>query len=373
MAVYKIFPSKDASIYSQYPNKNTGLDEILDVSTKAINLSGDPQATRFLIQFSNDEISNIINNKISGSTWQANLRGYQSEINGLNVTTYLELYPISGAWDMGTGKYSYSPEYTNGVSWTWRGYSGSNEWTTSSFSAYVTGSYQDEEGGGTWYTSSANATVLPIFSTQSFTYGDSGDINVNITNMVKAWYSGTIENNGIIVKQAVEFISDPDYQINLSFFSIDTHTIYPPQLEFKWDDFSMNTGSSTQTFITTSVATVSISENPGIFYSESINIFRVNSRPTYPSRVFQTSSIYTDNYYLPTASYYAIKDLDTNEIIIDFDSQYTKLSLDDIGSYFTLYMGGLEPERYYKILIKTTINSSTLVFDDDYYFKVING
>jgi hypothetical protein len=36
-------------------------------------------------------------------------------------------------------------------------------------------------------------------------------------------------------------------------------------------------------------------------------------------------------------------------------------------------MSGLEPERYYKILIKTIINSSTIIFDDSYYFKVING
>ena len=33
MAVYKLFPEKDASIYSQFPLLNTGVDEILDVST----------------------------------------------------------------------------------------------------------------------------------------------------------------------------------------------------------------------------------------------------------------------------------------------------------------------------------------------------
>ena len=47
--------------------------------------------------------------------------------------------------------------------------------------------------------------------------------------------------------------------------------------------------------------------------------------------------------------------------------------MDDNGSYFTLYMNGLEPERYYSILIKTVINGSTIVFDSDYNFKVING
>ena len=30
MAVYKIFPTKDATLYSQYNEMNTGLDEIIE-------------------------------------------------------------------------------------------------------------------------------------------------------------------------------------------------------------------------------------------------------------------------------------------------------------------------------------------------------
>jgi len=372
MAVYKIFPVKDATIYSLYPSKNTGLDEILEASTN-LDISGTPQTSRFLVQFSNTEINDIITNKISSSTWQANFKGYAAVLNGLNLTTILGFYPISGSWNMGTGRYNYNPEYTDGVSWGWRSYSGSNTWSTSGFSSFVTASYSGSLGGGTWYTGSSNATVLPIFSTQSFEYFDSGDIDVNITNMVKAWLSGSIVNNGFIVKQEAEFVDSEDYQIEMKFFSRDTHTIYPPQLEFRWRDYVFNTGSSTTTILNTSNATVALDENPGIFYPESINRFRVNSRPTYPARVFQTASLYTTNYYLPTASYYSVKDLDTNEVVIDFDDQYTQLSADSQGSYFTLYMNGLEPERYYKILIKTVIGGSTIIFDDNYYFKVING
>jgi hypothetical protein len=36
-------------------------------------------------------------------------------------------------------------------------------------------------------------------------------------------------------------------------------------------------------------------------------------------------------------------------------------------------MNGLEPERYYKILLKTVIDGATRVLDEKYYFKVING
>jgi len=373
MAVYKIFPTKDATVYSLYPSKNTGLDEIIDSSTSITNASALPQTSRFLVQFDSIEINDIITNKISGSQWQANFKGFLADLEGLNLDTQLEFYPVFGSWNMGTGKYNYSPEVQNGVSWTWRSYSGSNAWITAGYPTNVTASYSGTLGGCNWYYSSSNATVLPIYSTQSFAYTETGDINTNVTNMVKAWYSGTIENNGLIAKQAVEFINDENYQIKMQFFSRDTHTIYPPQLEFRWRDYIFNTGSSTNTVLNTIISTVSINENPGIFYPESINKFRVNSRPTYPTRTFQTSSYYTQNYYLPTSSYYSIKDLDTNEVVVDYDDQYTQLSVDGDGSYFTFYMNGLEPERYYKILIKSIINGSTIIFDDNYYFKVING
>ena len=392
MAVYKIFPVKDASIYSLYPSRNTGLDEILE-STNELDISGTSQTSRFLVQFSDTEINDIITNKISGSTWQANFRAFVANLEGLYTNTNLEFYPIYGSWNMGTGKYLYNPEYTDGVSWTFKLYSGSNPWEVGGFPAYVTASYLSVAGGGTWYTGSSNTTVLPIYSTQSFKPYGPIDIDVNITNMVKAWYSGSIVNNGLIAKQAIFIpstegafsnafsnsfpvykpIEGEDYQVEMKFFSRDTHTIYPPQLEFRWRDYVFNTGSSTTTILSTQVATVAINENPGVFYPESINRFRINSRPTYPARVFQTASYYTVNYYLPTASYFAVKDLDTNEFVIDFDDQYTQLSADDQSSYFTLYMNGLEPERYYKILIKSIINGSTIIFDDNYYFKIVNG
>jgi len=374
MASYKLFPTKDATIYSKYPNKNTGLDEILDISIEDAQNNGYTQANRFLIQFSQTEIADVLTNKVSSSLWSASLIAYLAYGDGLNIDTTLEFYPISQSWEMGTGKYDYAPEYTNGVSWTYRGASDTTAWATSSFSPFVTASYSSSNGGGTWYTGSSNTNIVPtVTASQTFSYFDDFDINVDVTNIVKAWTSSLIQNNGIIAKQAVEFVDDTDYQVEMKFFSIDTHTIYPPQLEFRWRDYIFNTGSSTSTILNTQTATVMLSENPGVFYTESINKFRVNARPTYPPRVYQTASLYTTNYYLPTASYYAVKDLDTNEFVINFDSQFTQLSADSNSSYFDLYMNGLQPERYYTILIKTTIDGSTLIFDNNYSFKIING
>ena len=101
MAIYKIFPEKDATLYSQYSSSNTGLDEILELSTIYDNQL--VYASRPVLKFSQTDITDVITNKISGSAWQANLRlflAYASNIP-LNYTIYS--YPVSGSWDMGTG------------------------------------------------------------------------------------------------------------------------------------------------------------------------------------------------------------------------------------------------------------------------------
>ena len=376
MAVYKLFPEKDASIYSEFPLLNTGLDEILDVSTFYNSIN--PEVSRFLVKFSQTEIEDILENKIGNSTFQTNLRTYIADITGLNSDTTLEVYPISGSWNMGTGRYSSNPQTQNGVCWTFRLSSGSGNWPNT-YNTYATASYSGSNvGGGTWYTGSDLG--LNITQSQVLSYSSDKDLNVNVTNTILTWYSasnslGGFVNDGFIVKQSNEdeFIADRNYVTTVKYFSVDTHTIYPPQLEFKWNDFTFNTGSSTNSIINTSRMVASLDNNAGTYRRGSVEKIRVNSRPQFPQRVFQTGSIYTTNYYLPTASYYAVKDLDTNEFVIDFDETYTKISADSESSYFTLYMNGLEPERYYQILIKTNIGGETLVLDDNYYFKVING
>jgi hypothetical protein len=180
-------------------------------------------------------------------------------------------------------------------------------------------------------------------------------------------------NEGFILRQSsnTEFLEDPRKNIELKYFSVDTNTIYPPQLEFRWDDFIRETGSLSE--INTSELVATLSNNPDNYNPTTVKRFKLDVRPQYPTQVFTTSSIYTTNYVLPEQSYWSIQDLFTNEVVIDFDTVYTKISCDSNGNYFTVYMNGLEPERYYKILIKTIINGSTKVLDDEQYFKVVNS
>ena len=51
MAIYKLFPSQDASIYSAYPAMNAGLDPILDVANYVTESNPVARVARSIIQF----------------------------------------------------------------------------------------------------------------------------------------------------------------------------------------------------------------------------------------------------------------------------------------------------------------------------------
>jgi hypothetical protein len=374
MAVYKLFPTQDATLYSAYPTMNTGLDAILEVSNQ-LGLNGTPDIARYLIQFDTNEIQDVINNKIAGNSSSIYLKNFIAEAQGINQNTKLEIRAVAQEWNNGNGYTLDSPIVEDGVSWSYTLYSGSGVWSMngSNSGGTYTGSYSSSyasQGGGNWYTSST------YLATESFALRNVKDIEVNTTNIVNAWYSSSLPNYGFIVKLtgSLEFNPSEYVQPIFKFYSVDTNTIYPPTLEFRWRDYStVLTGSATGSIVSTSNIKMSLAENPGVFFPESINRFSVNVSPLYPARAYQTSSLYTNLNYLPTASYYAIKDLDTNEYVVNFDDNYTQISSDSTGNYFDVYMSGLEPERYYKILIKSTIQGSTIIYDDSYYFKVING
>jgi hypothetical protein len=395
MAVYKIFPEKDATMYSLFPQMNTGLDEIVEISNLNIAISSNAQVARYLIKFNQDQLDDAIDNLAGRAQWSADLRCFIATAQGINLDSRLYVYPVSGTWGMGTGKYLDQPLVTNGVSWEWQTVQDGKRWDSlPPFNPYVTASYSgSNRGGGTWYTGS-NLPGLDVSQTQTFTYHSDKDLKVTVTDTLKAWYSASnnlfspyvkIDNQGFLVKWEgsqsyedtvgnyyIEFNPNLNIQPVLQYYSMDTHTIYPPCIDFKWNDFTYVTSSNIPV-LTTPQAYLSIANNNGFFYSSSIQQFRVDCRPQYPPIIFQTASIYTQNYYLPTASYWAIKDLDTNEYVIDFDSTYTKLSADTTSSLFTVYMNGLQPERYYTILIQTTIGGTTQVVDSNFNFKVING
>tara|TARA_B100000767_G_C19772667_1_gene540891 strand:+ start:417 stop:2294 length:1878 start_codon:yes stop_codon:yes gene_type:complete len=343
--------------------------------------------------FSDDIKIKLSSPAVSSSNWSnrefgVDLRNSAAVVNGLNIDQELKVYPISGSWAMGSGKLFDLPQSTDGASWKFSTFSGSiaaggKEWQiVDPYNAYATASFiLGKEGGGNWYTGSN--LELPVIQSQSFSYGIGVDLSIDVTDTIKTWYTNSLvdntvgfSNDGFLVKQSSsrEFIDSQATTATFRYFSIDTNTIYPPLLDLKWNDQYYDTGSSKNTTIGTPEAFMSVYNNVGTYYSQSVERFRIAAIPKYPDVVFQTASLYTTNFYLPKGvSTYAIKDTDTNEFVIPFDETYTQISADSTSSFFDVYMNGLEPERYYTILIKTVLDGTTQVFDEDIMFKVVNG
>ena len=400
MAIYKIFPSADATVYSAYPAKNTGRDEILELTVKnssdplrfvdrspvtkspyydydlAVNdnysipaeIASIPDIRRPLLQFSNQDLTllrTFASQSISGS-WKASLQANLATAQNLNTTYSLEAYAVSQSWVMGTGMYANKPEQRNGVCWDYTGpYGASPVWSGSAvisplwenittFWQLVNIDWQgvgptSPQGGGSWY--------YQYSGSQYFDYMSNKDINMDVTDIVDAWFSGSIPNYGIILKHPDAIEQDPTAFVDLKFFSVDTHTIYPPAIEFKWADaYYYPQGTN---YVLNDQITLTLTNNPGEIRQGQVYKMRTAVRYTYPARQFTTSSVYLNSLYLSEDTCWALQDAKTNEMVVDFDSDYTKLSADSIGNYFTFYTSGLEVNRFYRILIKTKIYSTT--------------
>jgi hypothetical protein len=363
MAVYKIFPEKSSTLYSFYPALNTGLDEIMEISTFE-SIDGTSEVSRPVIKFPSNQITDIITNKVGGSNFDVYLKAYLANASQIPLSYDIFAHPLAADWNQGTGRLGDSPAVVNGVSWTYTNESGSNVWTAGSFPLGITGSYTTEVGGGIWFTSSLWQ------ATQSFSFISTKDIEMKVTETVKAWYSSSIPNYGFVLKHSASVEFSTDAKFETKYFTGNTHTIYPPALEIRWDDSSYSTGSLT--VVTSSYCIPTLNNNKAEYQQDSVQRFRVAVRDLYPPVTFRTILSFANQKALPSTSYWAIKDLDTEEMVVDYDTSYTKISCDSASNYFDVYMNGLEPERYYKILIKSVMSDGeTVVFDKDYIFKVV--
>ena len=360
MGVYKIFPSQDTTIYTDYNTLNAGLDAILDLSKNAPNLYASSSTSRVLIKFDNDDISDAISK--SGINYTASLKLYNAHVDGIPTNFNININPLYQSWDMGTGRFNNIPESDNGASWQYRSANQTNAWTVTSLPAGVSSSfYAGNSGGAAWYNAYS--------ASQTFNYFSTKDINVDVTSIVSAWTASVIPNNGFIIRNTGSIEFDYNYQYTFNFFSRDTNTIYPPCLEFKWNDSTFNPGSTP--YVGNNNILVSLTNNKSVFYDSEYAKLRIYAKDRYPARTFVTSSLYIYNKLLPTESYYSIIDLNTNLKVIDFDTSATQLSNDATSSFFMLHMAGLEPDRYYKVQIKSIIDGGTYIYDNDYYFKVM--
>jgi hypothetical protein len=74
--------------------------------------------------------------------------------------------------------------------------------------------------------------------------------------------------------------------------------------------------------------------------------------------------------YLPTSSYYALKDNETDEIVMNFD-EFTKIGCNyPGGNYFMIDTTGLPQDRYYRVLVRVDTGTAIYTVDSGKTFKL---
>lgn len=364
--IYNIFSVKDATIYEQYPTLNTGIDQSLEISKQIIGTSS--YNSRILIKFDLGELTNNFTNDLLTQTASYYLKLTTTQITEVPLEYTLYAYPISQSWNMGVGQYStIVTGSSSGVSWRYRlGYTHATNtgsfWATASFATGTTGSWTTTSGGSTWFTASAHS--------QSFS-NQTADIEMDVTTAVRNWIIGTVTNEGFVIKKSHTDEASLTNQFNaLRFYSKETNTIYSPRLEMRYDDSVYQTSHSVVDY--TNEVIVNITNLQEEYTDSGKSRINISARPKYPVRAHTTSSNYLDLYQLSSSSFYSIRDAHSNNIIIPFDENNTKISADSKGSYFMLNFNSLATERYYRLLIKSKVSSTEqYIYDKNWIFKVV--
>jgi hypothetical protein len=378
--MFRIFyAEKDATLYESVPTLNTGIDEILEVG-KRINTSGDAYVrSRSLLKFDMSEIqSTLTKYSTTLDACKFVLQLYTSHAKKLSSEYTVEAKIAYDSWVNGVGFENSSPSITDGVSWQYPA-SGSS-WTTSGDvtpSLKITGSQ-----GGSWIYQSGSAsydltqydqsfyTQPGLEEQESFSYRPT-DINMDVTDAVKLWISGsagtTISNNGFLLKFSDADEASGDTTGYVRFFSRETHTIYVPKLTMYWDQSAY---SSTLDALDLESNIIYPKINKSYKDTEIARI-RFYGRDKYPQKSATNLFPLQTVKRLPETTYYSVVDAATDETIIPFDDIYTKVSCDETSNFIYLDMNGLMPERYYRIALKIVDGFTEQYIDNEYYFKVV--
>jgi hypothetical protein len=358
MAYYFITASKDASIYLQQPDQNTGLDEILEVSK--LYFGNIKDISRALIKFDLEGLSQSISNgNVIIDSVKLSLRETESQEIPLRYT--ILAHPISGSWEMGNGT-RFDKISTTGVTWKYREGDAKIDWLDNGL-ASGSDSNPNDGTGGTWYTASA--------ASQSFNY-ESSDLNIDVKDIVELWLSSSLPNEGFILKHSNEYENDTnDYGI-LKFFGKETNTIYQPKLIIGWDDQIFNTGSLQPVDLEDGEVVIRVKPLTKEYKLNTTKIIRLVGREKYPLKTFANAFVSDVVKYLPSTTYYQIKDYQSNDVIIPF-GEYSKVSCDSKGNYIKFDFTNWQPNRVYKIEFKIQTESDTIHFDDKITFKIVEN
>lgn len=339
-------PTKDSTIYEFNPRLNTGLDSIIELSY--IENEG---VSRILLQFPDSLYTEKLYDKYI-------LKLYTSEVNEIQTNYSISAYPIYQTWNSGIGKFYNSPKTTEDV--TWLSCKTNTNWNSGSYNNYSASlNYVYASGGSSFFSD--------FKVSESFNYSNT-DINLDITSIVNAFNTGSVQNNGLLIKVEDESINFGD----MKYFGVDTHTIYSPSILCYHTSFfeSFYTGSIQQIDISKDIM-IYCSNLQREYYQNEIIRMNIGCREKYVEKTYSQYSNYLIPHHLPSNTTYKIIDCISEDIIIDFDTIYTKISCDKNGNYIYIDLKNFDKNRLYKVVFQVNNNGINRIIDNDLMFKVI--
>jgi hypothetical protein len=353
--IYTLVPKYNATLIESDPKRNTGADEILQLQKQSTGSSIYEQ--RIVLKVDTADISNVISdNSLNANNVEFRLKLFSAQVSELPFNFTVMAHPISSSWQNGSGRY-FGDLVQDGVSWNTLQGAGSDNWPVGS--GVTTQSYT-EPGGGNWFTS--------IAASQSFSLGSDNTLDIDVSNIIRSYLTGSLTNEGILLRLNFTEISASTYpNTTLQFYSNNTGTVYSPQLQLFW---SASTSAAGQVITYAESPVPYLINNPGTFKQNSKIRFELAARPRFPRATFSQNSAFSVSKFLPAESYYQILDAHTNEILIPY-SKYTKIYSAGFSNYFEFYATMLYPERFYKFEIKSTYSELTQYYSsNDFVFKI---
>lgn len=198
--IFRIYPIKDTFITNdyRYPNytrlsaSNLGHSEELDVFKRsgisgAAGMVGSSSLGRTLIQFDLSQLTSLTASgdfPSFGITYRLRMN-HKTAACGHPTSFDLVIRPLSSSWDEGTGR-----DVDDLVD---KGYANWDKRTSALF----------------WNTPGADV-ITSLSATQHFDQGTE-DLDVDITQIVNSWLSGTFTNNGLLIAMTASIESDAVY------------------------------------------------------------------------------------------------------------------------------------------------------------------
>jgi hypothetical protein len=321
--IYLVTASKDAAVYELYPNRNTGVDEILTIS-KAYTSVDASDIARSFIQF---DVSSLPSHVTASSTVL-----HINNVHALNLPISFSLYvhPVTSSWNMGLG--------------VWAGDTTTDGWIT----------WNNQPG-----------VDYTISSSIYFDYDSLDETEVDIKSIYNYWTAS--DNYGLRISHtsSVE-TSSLDYGY-IKFYSKETNTYQQPFLKIQWDDQVYSTGSLSA--VSSNELVIKSKELKSYYLVGKVNKVKLVARDKYPVKTFAKTFTYLDVNALPPNTYYSIVDVITKNRILPF-SEYTKVSCDTSGNYVKFDSTNFPTHRPLRLEFMLERDGVNEYYQDDLTFMI---